>query len=57
MCLAPLLQNCFTGIKDTQVIGYLVVEMVQGPQEECSDGAKSGSGLPRLSSMGVLSVL
>lgn len=58
MCPAPLWQNCFTGITDTQVMGCLVVEMIQGPEEECSQGGKSGSGLPRLSSTGlVLSVV
>lgn len=58
MCPAPLLQKSFRGIKDTWVMGYLVVEMTQGLEEEHSDGTKSRSSLPRLSSMEfVLSVI
>lgn len=58
MCPAPLLQKCFRGIKDTQVMGYLVVEMTQGLEEEHGDGTKSRSSLSRLSSMEfVLSVV
>ena len=57
MCPTPLLQKCFMGIKDTQVMAYLVVEMTWGLEEECSDGAKRGSSLSRMSSVGfVLSV-
>lgn len=58
MCPTVLLQKCFTGIKDTQVRRYLVVEMTQGLEEECSDGAKTRSTFPKLSSVGfVLSVV
>ncbi|PKU43374.1 hypothetical protein llap_6318 [Limosa lapponica baueri] len=41
-------------IKETHVMGYLVVKKTLGPEGECSDGAKSGSSLLQLSSMGLV---